>query len=78
MNYDLKLAVRFVLGAFTVNDIVGNALDWQYIKFNSQRFWLPISVQDKIESEAIQFCIDQGYLTEDRRLTAKGYLVISK
>lgn len=34
MNYDLKLAVRFVLGAFTVNDIVGNALDWQYIEMD--------------------------------------------
>ncbi|WP_336932908.1 hypothetical protein [Acinetobacter bereziniae] len=75
MNSNLRLAVQFVLDAFTVQDIVGDSLDWRYIKFNSQRFKLPYGAQDKID-EGIQYCIEQGYLTQDFRLTEKGFLKI--
>ena len=73
MNTNLHLAVQFVLGAFTVQDIVGDTLDWRYIMYSHRRFNLSIGVQDKI-NEAIQCCIEQGYLIHDHRLTEKGFI----
>lgn len=75
MNKNLRLAVQFVLGAFTIQDIVGDILDWRYILTNSQRYILPDSSSEQI-NEAIQYCIEQGYLSHDQKLTKKGYQII--
>lgn len=75
MNTNLCLAIQFVLNAFTSQDVVGDALDLRYIITNSNRYRLPDSSQEQID-EAVQYCIEQGYLTQDHRLTEKGYQAI--
>lgn len=75
MNSNLRLAVKFVLEAFTPQDIVGDTLDSRYIITSSKRFRLRDG-SDKLISEAIRYCINQGYLTHDYRLTEKGFLKI--
>lgn len=67
-----NVAIRFVLSSYTAYDQIGDELDTRYILYSSYRVRLPISVQAKID-DAIQYLVEEGYLTEKYELTVKGY-----